>query len=466
MTQDPTLIIQLQRMGDLILSFLLVEKLLLLEPERPIWIVAEPYFFNGLLSVAPPVVFFDLSMSSELQQKKFKRIINVSHRDVAINFASSLNAEEYIGVFRQGNSLTIKGSWRLYRSSIVENNRHNLFHWSDLEALGIIPAAIINQINYPVIQEIRKTGQIGLFVGASEDIKRPDAQFWGVLAHCLSKRGLSPIFLGGPNDVALATQASKIAGIHSATNFAGKFSLSELIGFLPTLDLLISPDTGPMHVASRVKVPVINLSMANVNPWETAAASPGHIVVRAAMSCVGCWHCEGRNFLCRKAFTPEKIVNLVTSIIEKKILEASTFSGLRLYNTARDERGLFTLTPLIQYPEVYRYVLGSFWQEWFISMLGGVPNNLFSSLEILLEQLPQLCFPIKKGLQRITKECTKSIRDNKMVLSSEFWSNIHPVLRPLSGYLDLLLQNGNYHRNEWDKVMYMVTSLTKMFSCS
>ncbi len=68
MDQRPTLVIQLQRMGDLILSFPLLQKLSMVEPYRPIWVVAEPMFYQELIPIAPTAIFFEPSMIGSLQQ--------------------------------------------------------------------------------------------------------------------------------------------------------------------------------------------------------------------------------------------------------------------------------------------------------------------------------------------------------------------------------------------------------------
>lgn len=461
--QNPTLIIQLQRMGDLILSFHLCKKLLLLEPEHPLWVLAEPHFFKELTFIAPQVVFFDHSMIPNLKLRNYKRIINLSHRDTAAKLAGVLNAEEKIGIFSKDNFLYISGDWRLYRSSIVNNNRHNLFHWSDLEALGLVPERSFKEVPWPSIRKIGSSGHIGLFVGASEAVKRPDVQFWGLLARYLVKHGLYPIFLGGPEDRVLAQECIEIAHLNSSSNFAGKFSLSELILFFQKLDLLVTPDTGPMHLAAWTGVPVLDLSMGNVNPWETAAASPGHIVVRAAISCVGCWYCEGRNFICRSSFTPGKIGRLIFHLIENSSLEKSIFSGLHIYKTSRDERGLFTLLPMHSNVNQQRYLLGSFWKEWFIAMLGGVPDELMFASKTFFEYSPYMCGPMKKALLDISKEVTRAIKKRNEIISSNYWFSVIPALRPVTGYIDLLLQNNQYSKESWRKVGILISSLVEIF---
>lgn len=58
MSADPLLVLQLQRMGDLILTFPLLLALKKRWPGHPIWVAAEPQFFQELMPLAPEVVFF------------------------------------------------------------------------------------------------------------------------------------------------------------------------------------------------------------------------------------------------------------------------------------------------------------------------------------------------------------------------------------------------------------------------
>lgn len=49
MSADPVLVLQLQRMGDLILTFPLLSRLKQRWPGHPVWVVAEPQFFRELM---------------------------------------------------------------------------------------------------------------------------------------------------------------------------------------------------------------------------------------------------------------------------------------------------------------------------------------------------------------------------------------------------------------------------------
>lgn len=68
----PNLILQVQRLGDLVLSFPLFSWLAQAEPEHPVWVVAEPEFFNALMPLAPSVVFFPPTAEKELGRQGFR----------------------------------------------------------------------------------------------------------------------------------------------------------------------------------------------------------------------------------------------------------------------------------------------------------------------------------------------------------------------------------------------------------
>lgn len=483
MSEEPTLIIQMQRMGDLILSFPLCSRLLLLEPERPVWLVGEPAFFSGLKPLAPHVVFFAPDRAAALRRVRYRRVINLSHRDEALDLAGSLHAAERIGAFRANGNRYIAGDWRLYRHALVGNNRHNRFHWADLEALGVIPPAVLAATRWPPARPGPGEGRIGLFVGASEAAKRPDPAFWGRLAALLLRRGLRPVLLGGPAEREAAAEATRLGDLPPAANCSGRFSLAELAAVMRSLDLLITPDTGPMHLAAWVGTPTLNLSMGPVNALETAPAPPGHTVLRPTDSCSGCWRCfRGETACCRRRFRPETVAGLAARLTRDLAASAGgpphdqppspcrAFrrpSGLRLDRTARDERGLFTLTPLStpDFPDApnsaagpsaaaragQREKLALFWQEWFLSALGGAPHRLDKALADLVGTSPRLVALLQRNAGRLTAGFAAGLR--RADLPDDFWRTLPPLIRPLSSYLQALLENGDYSPAAWTRAL-------------
>lgn len=85
-------------------------------------------------------------------------------------------------------------------------------------------------------------------------------------AHSL---GMKVIITGGPTELE-REYGSKISQFCEApvTNLVGKTSLKQLVALLGRASALISPDSGPAHMANAMRTPVIGL-YATSNPYRT-----------------------------------------------------------------------------------------------------------------------------------------------------------------------------------------------------
>lgn len=446
----PTLVIQLQRMGDLVLTFPLLARLRLLEPHRPLWVMAEPDFYKQLMPLTPSgVTYMPPRMASPLASTALHRVINLSHREEGATLAGMVEAESRFGLYRSADkALHTAGVWALYRASLVHNNRHNRLHWADLNCLDVLP----DQLEQPVWPPVggrgvgRSMGRVGLFVGASEREKRPNAAFWGELAVRLAKRGASPVFLGGPGDRSIAMNAARVAGFPESSNLAGRFSIADLSIFLATLDLVVTPDTGPMHVSAWAGVQTLNLSMGPVNPWETAPAPPGHYVLRPTISCTGCWHCPHPVPPCRTAFVPGRVAGLIMTLLQGEDPGKLRLPRLTLYRTTRFN-SLFVLGFMKPPPPRTRNMLGSFWKQWFVSALGGAPHSFEFIRGRVAEHSPAMHAALGSEAARIGAALSRAIRrkiGGETLRDTEYWQGLPPLIRPLGGYVQMLLENGEY----------------------
>jgi len=89
--------------------------------------------------------------------------------------------------------------------------------------------------------------------GAAHATKRWPVRHWSELAGRLRAAGLTPVVVGGPGDRGIAQQ---LAAVPSA---AGEFSLQETGALLARASVLVSGDTGVMHMATGVGTPVVAL---------------------------------------------------------------------------------------------------------------------------------------------------------------------------------------------------------------
>lgn len=457
MAADPVLVLQMQRLGDLILTFPLLDDIRDRYPGQPILVAAEECFYKGLEKFTPDVVYFPANRIPELAHGRYAAIINLSSRPEAAICAGKAQAPLKIGQVNDG-SLHIAGFWQIYRANLTLNNRHNTFHWADLNRLDLpnaLPLAAHASGPLPCSGKKR----IGLVVGASAPSKRPDAHFWGRLALRLTRDGFSPVFLGGKAETELGARAAAIAGLgHS--NLCGKLSLRELGGLMQGLALCITPDTGPMHLASRMGCPTLNLSMGPVHANETGPALPGQWVLRYNASCVGCWKCTRSRLFCKNNFTPQAVEQVAAAIINGEQLPA--ISGLEILRTGRDALGLAELTALSPDASV-RPLLENFWKYVFLAFADEkhYPAARQQAGE-LLDSQAALARNMRKNVGKMLNQTLKVTKG--ATFEENFWKNQPWHSRLFAGHCQLWLQNADSSRQALLEVLQRQEALQDLLS--
>jgi ADP-heptose:LPS heptosyltransferase len=92
----------------------------------------------------------------------------------------------------------------------------------------------------------------------------------------------------------------------------------KLAALLKRLDLLVSNDTGPMHLAAAVDTAVVTL-FGPTNPDRTGPYGEKHTVIRAAVNCSPCYRrrCD-RDELCMSTISVEKVKEAVENSLKHK----------------------------------------------------------------------------------------------------------------------------------------------------
>jgi ADP-heptose:LPS heptosyltransferase len=99
---------------------------------------------------------------------------------------------------------------------------------------------------------------------------------------------------------------------------AGKTTLLQLGSILRKCDLLVSGDTGPLHLATAVGTRVVGL-FGSVDPARTGPVGTGHRVIQAKnVSCVPCRKndCSSSIYLnCMESISVEDVMNAVREML-------------------------------------------------------------------------------------------------------------------------------------------------------
>ena len=112
-----------------------------------------------------------------------------------------------------------------------------------------------------------------------------EAERWRALAASLLAEGVGVFVTGGRGDEALAAEIG--AGLSPAPlSLAGRLSLKELAAVLGAADLMVTVDSGPMHMAAAMGTPVVALFGAT-DPLRTGPLGPG-TVLRRPLACSPC----------------------------------------------------------------------------------------------------------------------------------------------------------------------------------
>lgn len=100
-----------------------------------------------------------------------------------------------------------------------------------------------------------------------------------------------------------------------AANLAGETTLKTLAALYEKIDFLVSPDTGPMHVAAALGRPVVAL-FGPTAPWRTGPVGNGHQVVQTQIDCSPCFKRTCKTVDCMEKITVEQVLESVEAILE------------------------------------------------------------------------------------------------------------------------------------------------------
>jgi lipopolysaccharide heptosyltransferase II len=122
------------------------------------------------------------------------------------------------------------------------------------------------------------------------------------------------VLFGTPKDAEIGEQIATGLG-DSCVNRIGQTTLDQLILALRQCRLLLTNDTGTMHLASLLGVPVVAI-FGSTEPGLTGPLGDHHIVLRHHVECSPCFlrKCP-IDFRCMKAVAVQEVVDAVLSIL-------------------------------------------------------------------------------------------------------------------------------------------------------
>jgi ADP-heptose:LPS heptosyltransferase len=142
----------------------------------------------------------------------------------------------------------------------------------------------------------------------------PD-RFAEVAAAVCTKLSVQWILFGTPKDIPVGETIARALG-DSCVNRIGQTTLEQLIDELRKCSLLLTNDTGTMHLASLLGVPTVAI-FGSTDPHLTGPLGDRHIIVRHQVECSPCFlrKCP-IDFRCMKAVGVDEVTDAVLSILD------------------------------------------------------------------------------------------------------------------------------------------------------
>ncbi|MDD2337656.1 MAG: glycosyltransferase family 9 protein [Geobacteraceae bacterium] len=152
-----------------------------------------------------------------------------------------------------------------------------------LESLLEIPPQVVAAVEKKLAVLAGKP-YIVLFPGASISERRWGTVKFRELARRIHAMGFPVVVVGGRDD---ALSGNDIISSDADLNFAGKTSLAESAAIIARSRLLVTGDSGLLHIAAELKVPTVSLFGPGIEK-KWAPRDDRHIVLNKHLSCSPC----------------------------------------------------------------------------------------------------------------------------------------------------------------------------------
>jgi ADP-heptose:LPS heptosyltransferase len=243
----------------------------------------------------------------------------------------------FLGSFVRKNALIGFGTRPLRRKLLdvvcdYDENSYELVNFIKLvralgirsEALGLEEGFIVGEHLQQWASEQLKGENVAFLVGASIPERRLTVVQMKEIVQGIRSQGLDVVLLGGIDGRDLSIQLFKELNDAHVLNFVGCLDLSQSAALIEQCRCFVGADSGLMHLASLVGVPVVAIfGPGNEKKW--APRGEKHYLIRNPVVCSPCTHfgytvpsCAGR-VTCMRQLNLSSVIQAVQEVINKDV---------------------------------------------------------------------------------------------------------------------------------------------------
>lgn len=289
-------------------------------------------------------------LCGQLRALRFDRVYNLNHSP--LNFAlATLFPPETVCGYAVADGQVLRERWMRLAFRWTGQRRSaplNLVDFWGLLAPSPVPPEAVNP---PAAPGGRGLGVV--LAGRQARRSLPPAVLAPVVMAVFEALGGPPVLLlGGGTERGPAREVmSRLPGhvLARVSNLTGRTDWDGLCDALTGLDLLLTPDTGTMHLAAGLGVPVCAFFLSSAWAWETGPYGSGHRVWQAVPDCAPCRESAPcpRDLACLEPFRSRAFLRALVNTAGKDgageqdaLSRTPPPSGLVCLSSAFDDLGL------------------------------------------------------------------------------------------------------------------------------
>lgn len=448
------LVINLARLGDIVQAAPMLQALKRQYPDASVTMLVNSRFSEvcSLMPWVDETVAFDFGRAGQyivgdhaciefaydhikqfyelLKKRQFNRVINITPHYIGI--FSALLAEQ------KTKTATYDSDWPLYYMNVTRHWNTLPYHMADLykKIAGLPPGRETSKLHVDgatarwAEQFLYNHGfrdgmqLIGFHTGASTKEKQWPAEYFRELGEKIIDTMQAKIILYGSksqNDI------SDYFGT-CCINAQGRTTISQLASLMQRTNILVTNDTGPMHIAAACGTKTISIHMGKEMCRTTGPYGVDCIAVQPRLACHPCEHpeqCPQRT--CLNCISPELVFSLLAlcNATKRTSLRPSQHSNLEnaaVFISRYDNNNLLDYYPCMKtemkLEDICYRLLRIIWEN---TLRGG--NN---------------CLPIpaalKKNIQELVDVLKKYYQLPSLFSLKEQWRALQSYLETIAGY--------------------------------
>jgi ADP-heptose:LPS heptosyltransferase len=193
---------------------------------------------------------------------------------------------------------------------------------------------------------------IAVQAGASQGKRQwAPARFAEMIKILVGEYNARVIMTGSSKEQAIVQPIVEACASNNVYSAVGRTSIPQIAALLNLCDVLVTGDTGPMHISVAAGTPVVSMFLASAYGFETGPYSAGNIVLQPI---IGCGPCNPNKACsrpdCHDMISPRLMAYLAAERAKGDIKEVSPDRAdptkVLVYRSTFDELGFCDLVPL------------------------------------------------------------------------------------------------------------------------